>query len=127
MAINQNEVIYHEMHKEQSINTILYEQFIEVLCLNFTGKYILIDKVSFHKSKIIKEAKEPIESSGNKVLFIPPYSHDFNPIEEVFSKLKTYIRKYINPLNLNKNIINLTDEFTLLSHNFYNYYVHACG
>ena len=124
MAINNKEIIYHEMHKEQSINTNLFEQFIEVICSLFTGKYILMDNVSFHKSKRIREA---INKSNNKILFIPPYSPDFNPIEEVFGKLKSYIKKFINPYNLNKNIERLVDEFSIMTHNFNNYYLHAYG
>ena len=120
MAINNKEIIYHEMHKEQSINTNLFEQFIEVICTLFTGKYILMDNISFHKSKRIREA---INKSNNKILFIPSYSPDFNPIEEVFGKLKSYIKKFINPYNLNKNI----DEFSIMTHNFNNYYLHAYG
>ena len=34
-----------------------------------------------------------IESVGAKVVYLPPYSPDFNPIENVFSKLKTMLRK----------------------------------
>jgi len=43
-----------------------------------------------HKVAGVKEA---IESVGAKVLYLPPYSPDLNPIENVFSKLKTPVRK----------------------------------
>ena len=81
-----------------------------------------MDNVSFHKSKRIKEL---VESTSNKLLFIPPYSPDFNPIEEVFSEMKAYIRRYINPLTINKDIHPLLQNFAKKKLNLYGYYHHA--
>ena len=38
-------------------------------------------------------AREAIEAADATLLFLPPYSHDFNPIEQAFSKLKAHLRK----------------------------------
>jgi len=54
------------------------------------GDIVVMDNLSSHKVAGVKEA---IESVGAKVLYLPPYSPDFNPIENVFSKLKTLVRK----------------------------------
>jgi len=54
------------------------------------GDIVVMDNLSSHKVAGVKEA---IESVGAKVIYLPPYSPDFNPIEMVFSKLKTLIRK----------------------------------
>ena len=86
-----------------------------------TGKARL-DNVAFHKSYRIREV---IENSGNHVLFIPPYSPDFNPIEEVFSKLKFYIRRHVHPFNLKQNIEQLISTFCNETMDFNNYYEHA--
>ena len=43
-----------------------------------------------HKGKAVRRA---IRAAGAKLLFLPPYSPDLNPIEQVFSKLKTLMRK----------------------------------
>jgi len=51
---------------------------------------VVLDNLSSHKVAGVKEA---IESVGAKVLSLPPYSPDFNPMEMVFSKLKTLVRK----------------------------------
>ena len=83
-----------------------------------------MDNVSFHKSKRIKEL---IEGSNNKILFIPPYSPDFNPIEEVFSEMKAFIRKYVNPLTINKDIHELLKKFSKMKINLEGYYKHAFG
>ena len=54
------------------------------------GDIVVMDNLSSHKVAGVKEA---IESGGATVIYLPPYSPDFNPIENVFSKLKTLVRK----------------------------------
>ena len=54
------------------------------------GDIVVMDNLSSHKVSGVKEA---IESVGAKVLYLPPYSPEFNPIEMVFAKLKTLVRK----------------------------------
>ena len=54
------------------------------------GDIVVMDNLSSHKVAGVKEA---IESVGAKVLYLPPYSPDLNPIEMVFAKLKTMVRK----------------------------------
>jgi transposase len=54
------------------------------------GDIVVMDNLSSHKVSGVKEA---IESVGAKVLYLPPYSPDLNPIEMVFAKLKMLIRK----------------------------------
>ena len=54
------------------------------------GDVVIMDNLSSHKSKGVREA---IEGAGAKLLFLPPYSPDFNPIENIFSKLKALLRK----------------------------------
>ena len=53
------------------------------------GDIVVIDNLGSHKSKAIRRA---IRAVGAK-LFLPPYSLDLNPIEQVFAKLKTLLRK----------------------------------
>jgi transposase len=54
------------------------------------GKTIVIDNASFHQSQKIKAL---IESAGCKLVYLPPYSPDLNPIELFWSKVKHTIRK----------------------------------
>ena len=54
------------------------------------GDIVVLDNLSSHK---VAGVKETIESVGAKVVYLPPYSPDFNPIENVFSKLKALVRK----------------------------------
>jgi transposase len=55
-----------------------------------TDDIVIMDNLSSHKVVGVKKA---IESVGAKVIYLPPYSPDLNPIENVFSKLKTLVRK----------------------------------
>jgi transposase len=53
------------------------------------GDVVIMDNLGAHKVKGIKEA---IEGRGAKVIYLPPYSPDLNPIEKCWSKVKTYLR-----------------------------------
>jgi len=50
-----------------------------------TGDVVVMDNLPAHKAAGVREA---IERAGAKLMFLPPYSADFNPIENAFSKLK---------------------------------------
>jgi transposase len=54
------------------------------------GDVIVMDNLSVHKSERVREL---IEGAGVQLLYLPPYSPEFNPIEEAFSKIKNLIRK----------------------------------
>ena len=51
---------------------------------------MVMDNLSSHKGSRVREL---IEERGCKVLYLPPYSPDFNPIEEAFAKIKALVRK----------------------------------
>ena len=53
------------------------------------GDIVIMDNLSPHKAPGVKGA---IEAVGATVLYLPPYSPDFNPIENLWSKLKTHLR-----------------------------------
>ena len=55
----------------------------------WSGACVVMDNLSAHKATTIREA---IESVGARVVFLSPYSPDFNPIENCWSKLKAYLR-----------------------------------
>ncbi|HZC18776.1 MAG TPA: transposase, partial [Rubrobacteraceae bacterium] len=54
------------------------------------GDVVVMDNLSVHKSDRVRET---IEGAGTELLYLPPYSPDFNPIEEAFSKIKSLLRK----------------------------------
>ena len=54
------------------------------------GDVVVLDNLSAHKVPGVREA---IEAAGTRLLYLPPYSPDFNPIEQLFAKLKALLRK----------------------------------
>jgi transposase len=54
------------------------------------GDIVVMDNLSSHKVPGVRQA---IEAAGAKLLYLPPYSPDFNPIEQLFSKFKALLRK----------------------------------
>jgi transposase len=51
---------------------------------------IVVDNLSRHKTKAVRAA---IEAAGAELRFLPQYSPDLNPIEQVFAKLKALLRR----------------------------------
>ncbi len=54
------------------------------------GDIVIMDNLGSHKGRAVRDA---IQAAGARLLFLPPYSPDFNPIEKAFSKLKALLRK----------------------------------
>ncbi len=85
------------------------------------GDVVVMDNLAAHKVKGVSEA---IEAAGARLLYLPPYSPDFNPIELGFSKLKAHVRKAAprshDALNAAANAL---DTFT--SHECANFFAHA--
>ena len=55
------------------------------------GDIVVMDNLGSHKVAGVQEAFEAV---GARAVYLPPYSPDFNPIEQVFSKLKALLRKH---------------------------------
>jgi len=54
------------------------------------GDVVVMDNLGSHKGRAVRAA---LRAVGAKLFFLPPYSPDLNPIEQVFAKLKTLLRK----------------------------------
>jgi transposase len=70
---------------------------------------VVMDNLSAHKVPGVREAIE-----GKRLLYLPPYSPDFNPIEQLFAKLKALLRKAAERSidALWNRVANLLDTFT---------------
>lgn len=75
------------------------------------GDVVILDNLSSHKVAGVREA---IECRGATLLYLPPYSPDMNPIEQVFAKLKHFLRKAgaRTVTNLHNAIGELIDRFS---------------
>lgn len=74
------------------INREIFDIYVETQLLPTLRRrdLVILDNLSSHKSG---KAKEMLQSVGARMLFLPPYSPDLNPIEMAFAKLKALIRK----------------------------------
>ena len=54
------------------------------------GDIVVMDNLGSHRGKVVRQL---IRSAGAKLFFLPKYSPDLNPIEQVFAKLKHFLRK----------------------------------
>ena len=74
------------------INRNAFETYVEKVLLPELrpGDIVIMDNLSSHKGPNVREM---IETAGSSLLYLPPYSPDFNPIENAFAKLKALLRK----------------------------------
>lgn len=78
-------------------DTSLFEDFLVNILLPKCGRYpaknsvIVMDNASIHHSEGIRQV---CTDAGVILVYLPPYSPDYNPIEEFFSELKAFVKKY---------------------------------
>ena len=79
-----------------STDSAIFEGFVREL-LPYCGRWpepksvLVMDNASFHHCQ---ELEHMCRVAGVKILYLPPYSPDFNPIEEFFAELKAFIKRY---------------------------------
>ena len=73
------------------INREAFQAYVEQVLVGELrpGDIVIMDNLSSHKGSVIRQA---IEAAGASLRFLPPYSPDFNPIENAFAKLKALLR-----------------------------------
>jgi transposase len=74
-----------------AVNGDVFEAFVEQVLLPELrrGDVVIMDNLSSHKGRRVREL---IESVGARLIFLPPYSPDLNPIENIFAKIKQLLR-----------------------------------
>ena len=74
------------------MNRAAFQAYIEQVLVPtlYRGDTVIMDNLPAHKGAAVRRA---IEAAGATLLYLPPYSPDFNPIENAFSKLKAFLRK----------------------------------
>lgn len=74
-----------------SIDGLTFEAFVlrKLIPKLWEGAVVIWDNYSIHKGKEIEKA---IAKAGAKLIYLPPYSPDFNPIENCWSKIKSILR-----------------------------------
>lgn len=76
-----------------------------------SGDIVIMDNLQSHKRRAVRDALRQV---GAKLLFLPKYSPDLNPIEQVFAKIKHRLRDAAarTPLGVSNAIASILDAFT---------------
>jgi len=87
------------------------------------GAYVVMDNCSIHKGK---EIEALIQSAGANLIYLPPYSPDFSPIENCWSKIKTILRS-IGARNYPDLAKAIEEAFNKVSlKDIHNWFAHCC-
>jgi len=73
------------------IDAVSFQAYVEQVLVPTLrpGDVVVLDNLAVHKQPAVYRA---IEAVGAQIRFLPPYSPDFNPIEQAFAKLKAFLR-----------------------------------
>ena len=108
-----------------STDTVTFEAFIsqKLVPQLWTGACVLMDNCSIHKSK---ETEDMITKAGARLIYLPPYSPDFSPIENCWSKIKSVLRS-IEARNYPDLVKAVETAFDLVSlDNIKSWFTHCC-
>jgi transposase len=119
-AISNKKILYYTIING-SADSIIFSKFIKDMIEKhkLNHKYLLLDNASIHHAKNLKTY---IETTTCKILYNVPYYPEFNPIENVFSKIKLFMRTKNNEslVSLKNNIVKSFKLFKV--RNIKNYY-----
>jgi transposase len=93
-AYSQNGILLSRIF-QGTTDSAMFEDFIEQL-LHHCGRYpqpnsvLVMDNASSHRSERIEQM---CHAAGVKLLYLPPYSPDLNPVEEFFAELKAFVKR----------------------------------
>jgi transposase len=78
-------------------NTALFENWVAEFLIKELeyGQVVIMDNATFHKSQ---RTRDLIESVGCRIIFLPPYSPDLNPIETFWANMKRWIRSKVSDI-----------------------------
>ena len=112
MCINNDFILDYDIY-EESIDSLKFYSFINKIIkkLKDNGYTFVFDNVSFHHNKNVLEL---IKNSNNFYIFTPPYSPNFNPIENVFGIIKGIYKKKYNNINLSSKSFSVKEQINII-------------
>ncbi len=122
VAINNKKTIKYKMYNKGGMTSERFVSFLKEFLPNMKNHLIVLDNGGMHKTN---EVKDYIRSTGNDYLYILPYHHYLNPIEEYFNQLKHYI-KLDKPLTFGAIENSIIESIKKIKEvNYKNYFLHA--
>jgi putative transposase len=123
-AITQNEVLAFDIIAK-SMKGEDFKQFIreKIVPKLWPGAVLVMDNLSAHK---VEGIEEMIKSAGAQVVYLSPYSPEFNPIEHLWWEVKAFVRKFApkNQVAVEK-LVTLALKLCSKKH-LQNYFAHCC-
>jgi len=95
--------------KPGSIKSADYLYFLTLIVKDYPGKTLLHDNASIHRFKLVKNRAF---KNNIKIIYNPPYTPQFNPIELSFSKAKTLFRSLPDHIDMKSNITTCLNSIT---------------
>lgn len=123
-AISLQEVITH-LNLMGSTDGLTFEAFIsqKLVPQLWPGACVIMDNCSIHHGEAVRRL---IEQAGAKLIFLPPYSPDFSPIENCFSKIKSILRS-VGARSYPSLVKAIDEAFSQVSPNdLKNWFAHCC-
>jgi transposase len=105
-----------------NVSFLAYVEQVLVPALR-SGDVVVLDNLVVHKQLAVRTA---IEAVGAQVRFLPPYSPDFNPIEQAFAKLKAFLRA-ARPRSFDRVVTLVAEALKLFTTGECTNYVRHCG
>lgn len=108
-----------------AIDGLTFEAFIsqKLVPQLWEGAYVVMDNCSIHKGK---EIEALIQAAGANLIYLPPYSPDFSPIENCWSKVKSILRS-LSPRNYPDLAKAIEEAFNKVSlQDIRNWFTHSC-
>ncbi len=127
LAITNKNILHFEINNENTTSLIFFNFIKEIINkLNEPNYIFIFDNINFHHSKVMLQF---IKSSGHNYMFVPPYSPNNNPVENLFSVIKNKyakikytnnesIIKYTNNESIIKKIKDILNSITIEYNNF---------
>jgi transposase len=110
---------------EGAVNTQVFQTWVDRLLVPTLkpGQIVVMDNLAAHKQTKVIEA---IETVGAEVWFLPPYSPDLNPIEQLWSKVKRALRQFA-PRDFEALVVAIGRAFQQLTLGDCRGFFHGCG
>lgn len=109
-----------------AIDGLTFEAFIaqKLVPKLWPGAVLIMDNCSIHKNN--PELEALVAAAGARIIYLPPYSPDFSPIENCWSKIKNILRR-IGARTYPDLLKALEDAFTEVTENdFLSWFTHCC-
>ena len=122
-SITNKKILHYEIHNT-SVNKNVFINYVKKINKKSNRKYILLDNARVHHSN---DLKKYMINKSNKLLYNVPYNPETNPIEQMFNKVKQFVRKedtstYCKLIKAINKSIKIHCNNICVPHIYYNYH-----